>query len=153
VRALAGALAEAGPPAVRQGPRVGLVVPTPAGQVVLTVASAHARDPHELAALLAGAADRARAGSVDAGLLAPADATVAVLDAVERAAVPARPGTVLAVGLGAAAERVVALGGGMAVRPVVTVTGSADPGALGEHDLALLLARTCAALAVPRAGA
>ncbi|RJK97743.1 biotin/lipoyl-containing protein [Vallicoccus soli] len=153
VAALAAALAEAGPEPVRDDPRVGLVVPSPAGPVVLTVAAAHALDAAALGGLLEAGAQGAREGRVDVRLLAPPDATVALVEGVNRAVVPARPGTLLSLAVAAPADRVVALAGGVAVRSATTVTASGGARTRSEHDLAGLVARVAARLAVPRAGA
>jgi pyruvate/2-oxoglutarate dehydrogenase complex dihydrolipoamide acyltransferase (E2) component len=104
----------------------------------------------DLAADVADATAQAVAGRVDVRFLAPPDATVTWLDDVDRVLLPARPGVLVAIGLGAAAPRVVATsGGGVGVRTTTTISATADGRLADPAVVARLLAEVAAALESP----
>jgi pyruvate dehydrogenase E2 component (dihydrolipoamide acetyltransferase) len=144
--AVGAGLAEVGPPGVRDLPRVGLLVATPAGSVPVTLVAPHRQPFDVLVADVGSALDQARSGSVDVRFLAPPDATVTWLDQVDRVTVPVRAGALVAIGMGSAARRVVAVGDGIAVRTTVTLSATADSRLADPAGVATLLARIVAAL-------
>ena len=144
--AVGAGLAEVGPAAVRDRPRVGLLVATVAGSVPVTLVAPHLQPFDVLVTEVGAALRQAHAGAVDVRFLAPPDATVTWLDQVDRVAVPVRPGSLVAIGLGSAARRVVAVGEGVGVRTTVTLSATADSRLADPSTVAALLARIAAAL-------
>jgi pyruvate dehydrogenase E2 component (dihydrolipoamide acetyltransferase) len=123
--ALSRALAAQGPPDVRDQPRAGLAVLTPAGPVTITFSDLHRLAPDAAAAAVGAAVGQARAGVVDVGLLAPPDAVATWVPDADRVAPPAPDGPLVALGVGAAGLRVVPVGDGVGVRVVVTLGATA----------------------------
>ena len=136
VAGLSAALAATAPPPVAARPRVGVRVATPAGPVTVTVPAAHALAPDALAAVVADAVAQARSGRVDVALLAPADALVVAVPDADRVAAEAVAPATLAVGIGAAAARVVPVGEGLGVRTVVSTSATGSSWAREPEVLA-----------------
>jgi pyruvate dehydrogenase E2 component (dihydrolipoamide acetyltransferase) len=142
--ALSQALAADGPPHVRRRPRAGLAVTTPAGPVTVTFSDLHRLPRAGAEDAVRAAAQQARDGLVDVGLLAPPDAVVTWVADAQRVDPPAPEGPLVAVGAGNPTPRVVPVGDGVGVRTVVTLAATAMPHA----DVAWvgrLLARTAEA--------
>ncbi|MBI4940066.1 MAG: hypothetical protein HY830_04900, partial [Actinobacteria bacterium] len=113
---------------------------TPAGAVTLTVAAAHALAPADLEDLVARGLAQAREGRVDVAYLAPPDAVVDAVPDADRVAAEVVAPAALAVGVGAAAERVVPVGEGLGVRTVVSISATGVGWARGTDVLARVLA-------------
>jgi hypothetical protein len=149
--AVSRALVAEGPPHVRRRPRAGLAVPTPAGPVTVTFSDFHRLPPDAASDAVRTAVEQVRGGSVDVGLLAPPDAVVTWVGDADRVAPPppdGPEGPLIAVGTGRVTSRVVPVGDGIGVRPVVTLAATATP----YEDAAYagrLLARTAEALTAP----
>ncbi|WP_233149669.1 biotin/lipoyl-containing protein [Kineosporia sp. A_224] len=140
VAGVSAALADGGPPAVRARPRVGVRVTTPAGAVTLTVPGAHLLAAADLEDLVARGLAQAREGRVDVAFLAPPDAVVDAVPDADRVAAEVVAPAALAVGVGAAAERVVPVGEGLGVRTVVSISATGVGWARGTDVLARVLA-------------
>jgi pyruvate/2-oxoglutarate dehydrogenase complex dihydrolipoamide acyltransferase (E2) component len=125
---------------------VALLLPTAAGSVPATLIAPHLLPFAAVLAEVTTVLEQARSGMLDVRYLAPPDATVTWLDQVDRIVVPVRPGAVIAIGLGAAARRAVAVGDGIGVRTTATLSATTDVRLADPSAAAAVLARIVAAL-------
>ncbi len=107
---------------------VGIAVATPAGLVVPVVTAAERKSLGEIAAVRAGLVERARAGTLEYAELAGGTFTISNLGmfGVEQFTAVLNPPQAAILAVGATEDRVVAIDGGPAVRPVMTITLSCD---------------------------
>jgi pyruvate dehydrogenase E2 component (dihydrolipoamide acetyltransferase) len=120
---------------------VGLAVAAPQGLVVPVIRSAERLSLTEIAAVRADLVGRAREAKLRAEDLAGGTFTISNLGmyAVERFTAVLNPPQAAIVAVGATEERVVAVGGEVAVRPTVTLTGTFDHRAVDGAPAAAFL--------------
>ncbi len=120
---------------------VGLAVAAPQGLVVPVIRNAERLSLTEIAGLRAGLVGRARENKLRAEDLEGGTFTISNLGmyAVERFTAVLNPPQAAIVAVGATEERVVPAGGGTAVRPMVTLTGTFDHRAVDGAPAAAFL--------------
>src|SRR5690242_7034088 len=120
---------------------VGLAVAAPQGLVVPVIRSAERLSLPEIAAVRADLVGRAREAKLRAGDLEGGTFTISNLGmfAVQRFTAVLNPPQAAIVAVGATEERVVPVGGEIAVRPMVTLTGTFDHRAVDGAPAAAFL--------------
>ncbi|HEY8107955.1 MAG TPA: dihydrolipoamide acetyltransferase family protein [Gaiellaceae bacterium] len=120
---------------------VGLAVAAPQGLVVPVIRSAEGLSLTEIAAVRAGLVGRARGNKLRAEDLEGGTFTISNLGmyAVERFTAVLNPPQAAIVAVGATEDRVVPVGGEMAVRPMITLTGTFDHRAVDGAPAAAFL--------------